>query len=41
MSTTLEILTSIIATAIAVIVMLPVIKFLKKTANWEETDMDK
>lgn len=40
MSTTLEILTSIIAMAIAVIVMLPVIKFLEKTANWEETDKD-
>lgn len=40
MSTTLEIFTSIIATAIAVIVMLPVVKFLEKTANWEETDKD-
>lgn len=41
MSTTLEIFTSIIAVAIAVLIMLPTIKFLEKTANWEETDQDK
>lgn len=41
MSTTLEIFTSIVAVAIAVIVMLPVVKYLEKTANWEENDMDK
>lgn len=37
MSTTLEIFTSIVAVAIAVIVMIPTIKFLEKTDSWEET----
>lgn len=41
MSTTLEIFTSIVAVVIAVVAMLPTIKFLEKTANWEETDKDK
>lgn len=41
MSTTLEIFTSIAAVVIAVIAMLPVIKFLEKTAGLEETDEDK
>lgn len=41
MSTTLEIFTSIVAVVIAVLAMLPVIKFLEKTAYWEETDKDK
>lgn len=41
MHTFLEVLTSIIALVIAVLVMVPVIKFLDKTANWEETDKDK
>ena len=37
----LEVLTSIITLVIAVLAMVPVIKFLDKTANWEETDKDK
>ena len=41
MSTALEIFTSIVAVVIVVVAMLPVIKFLEKTANWEETDKDK
>lgn len=41
MSTTLEIFTSIVAVVIAAVSMLPVIKFLEKTAGWEETDKDK
>ena len=41
MGTTLEIFTSIIAVVIAVIAMVPVIKFLEKTAGWKETDQDK
>lgn len=40
MSTTLEIFTSIVAVGIAVVAMLPVIKFLEKTAGWEETDKE-
>lgn len=37
----LEIVTSIIALVIAILAMVPVIKFLEKTAGWEETDQDK
>lgn len=37
----LEVVTSIIALIIAVLTMVPVVKFLDKTANWEETDKDK
>ena len=33
----LEVVTSIIALVISVLAMVPVIKFLDKTANWEET----
>lgn len=41
MHTFLEVVSSIIALVIAVLAMVPVIKFLEKTANWEETDKDK
>lgn len=41
MHTFLEVVTSITALVIAVLAMVPVIKFLDKTANWEETDQDK
>ena len=41
MGTTLEIFTSITAVVVAVLAMVPVIKFLEKTAGWEETDKDK
>lgn len=41
MSTTLEIFTSIVAVVIAVLAMVPVIKFLEKIANLEEIDKDK
>ena len=37
----LEVVTSIIALVISVLAMVPVIKILDKTANWEETDKDK
>lgn len=37
----LEVVTSIIALVISVLAMVPVIKFLDKTANWEGTDKDK
>lgn len=37
----LEIVTSIIALVITVLAIVPVVKFLDKTANWEETDKDK
>ena len=37
----LEVVSSIIALVIAVIVIVPVFKFLDKTANWEDTDKDK
>lgn len=40
MHTFLEVVTSIIAVIIAVLSMVPVIKFLEKTANWEETDKE-
>lgn len=41
MHTFLEVVASIIALIIAVLVMVPVVKFLDKTANWEENDKDK
>lgn len=37
----LEVVTSIIALVVSVLAMVPVIKFLEKTANREETDKDK
>ena len=41
MHTFLEIVTSIISLVIATLVIVPVFKFLDKTANWEENDKDK
>lgn len=41
MNAFLEVFTSIVAVVIIVIAMIPVIKFLEKTAGWEETDQDK